>query len=53
MEFEIIFKNNINIYINKIVSKVKKISDFNIVLKLININNIEDKNIFLNSLAKL
>jgi len=52
MEFEIIFKKNINEYINKILSKIKKISDFDNVIKLINIKKIDDKNIFLNSLSK-
>ena len=52
MEFEIIFKKNINEYINKILSKIKKISNFDNVIKLINIKNIDDKNIFLNSLTK-
>ena len=52
MEFEIIFQKNINEYINKILSKIQKISDFDNVIKLINIKNINDKNIFLNSLTK-
>ena len=52
MNFEIIFQKNINEYINKILSKIQKISDFDNVIKLINIKNIDDKNIFLNSLTK-
>ena len=53
MDFERIFKDNINEYINKITSKIEKFSDFDIVIKLINIKNIENKNIFLNSLSKI
>ena len=52
MEFENIFKKNINEYINKILSKIQKITDFDNVIKLINIKKIDDKNIFLNSLTK-
>ena len=52
MKFENIFKENINEYINKIFSKIKKISDFQNVIKLINIKNIGDKNIYFNSLEK-
>ena len=51
IEFEIRFRDNINEYINKIFSKIKNISEFDNVLKLINIKNI-NKNIFLNSLTK-
>ena len=53
MNFESIFKENINEYINKITSKIEKISDFDIVIKIINIKNIENKNILLNSLTKI
>ena len=52
MNFEIIFERNLSEYINKIISKIKEISNFDKVIKLINIDNIQDKNIFLNSLAK-
>jgi len=53
MNFESIFKENINEYINKIISKIESIYDFDIVIKLINIKNIENKNILLNSLTKI
>jgi len=53
MNFESIFKENINEYINKITSKIESIYDFDIVIKLINIKNIENKNILLNSLTKI
>ena len=46
MNFENIFKDNINEYINKITSKIQRFSDFDTVIKLINIKNIENKNIF-------
>ena len=52
MKFEIIFKKNIGEYINKIVSKIKDIYNFDKIIKLININNIEDKKIFLDALKK-
>jgi len=52
MEFENIFKNNVSEYINKILSKIQKIYDFDNVIKLINIKNIDDKDIFLNLLRK-
>ena len=53
MEFEIIFQKNINEYINKILSKIQNISDFDNAIKLINIKKINDKNIYLNSLTKI
>ena len=52
MNFEIIFWKKISDYINKITSKIQKISDFDIAIKLININNIFDKNILLKSLSE-
>jgi aspartyl/asparaginyl-tRNA synthetase len=52
MNFEIIFKENIVEYINKITSKIKTISDFELIIKLINIKNISEKNIYLDSLNK-
>ena len=47
MNFEIIFKESINEYIDKIVAKVKSIFNFETVIELINIKNITDKKIFL------
>jgi hypothetical protein len=52
MNFEIIFKENIVEYINKITSKIKTIFDFELIIKLINIKNISEKNIYLDSLNK-
>ena len=52
MNFENIFKENIAEYINKILSKIKDISNFDTIIKLINIDNLEDKNIFLDFLKK-
>ena len=49
MNFELILKENINEYIEKLISRIKTISNFDII-KLINIENIKIKNIFLNSL---
>ena len=44
--FEIIFKYDINGYISKIMSKIKTISDFDII-KLINFENFDNKDIIL------
>ena len=52
MNFEIIFKDNINEYITKIISKIKNISNFEAAIKLINIKNIEEKKSSLNCLNK-
>lgn len=54
MNFEIIFERNISEYINKIISKIKEIFNFDKVLKLINIDNTrqEHRGVFLNSLSK-
>ena len=52
MDFENIFKNNIDDYIKKIFSKIKNISHFSSIIKLINIKNIENKNIILEFLNK-
>ena len=52
MNFENIFKENMNEYINKLMSKIKTIANFDIIIKLININNIAEKSIFLYSLNK-
>ena len=53
MNFEIIFKDNINEYITKIISKIKNISNFEAAIKLINIKNIQDKKSLLNCLNKI
>ena len=47
MNFEYIFKNNINEYIYKIFAKVKNIPNFNKVIQLINIKTLKNKNIYL------
>ena len=52
IKFELIFKENIHKYIEKIVSKIQKISDFENIIKLINFDLIDNKNIILDSLAK-
>ena len=52
MEFESIFKENIADYINKLFEKIKKISNFEKIIKLINVKNLSDKNILLDSLKK-
>ena len=53
MNFEIIFKENISEYINKIMSKIEDIDNLEKIIRLINIKNITDKNIFLDSLKKI
>ena len=52
IKFELIFKENIHKYISKIVSKIQKISDFENIIKLINFDLVEKKNIILDSLVK-
>ena len=52
MNFEKIFKEKIVEYINKITSKIKTIADFELIIKLINIKNISEKNVYLDSLNK-
>ena len=52
MNFEKIFKDNISEYIKKFIEKIKDIQNFDTVIKLINIKNIENKNIYLESLKK-
>ena len=52
MNFECIFKDYINDYIKTFFEKIKKIQNFNTIFQLINIKNIEHKNIFLDSLNK-
>lgn len=43
--FELKFKNNIGAYLEIFFSKVKHLKDLVILLKLININNLSDKNL--------
>ena len=50
MNFEKIFKINIEQYIKKLMSKVKTFADLDIIIKLINIDNISEKNKFLDIL---
>jgi len=52
MNFEKIFEGNIMEYINKLTSKIKDNVDFELIIKLINIKNINEKNIYLDSLNK-
>ena len=52
MNFELIFKENISEYINKIFSKINNISDFDTIIDLINIERLEDKTSFLDSVKK-
>ena len=42
-QFEKIFKDDLQNYILKIVNKIKKITDLDIIIKLINLNNLEDE----------
>ena len=42
LRFELIFKNNIIEFLNKIISKIKNISNFDTVIEIININLIPD-----------
>ena len=50
MNFEKIFKNNIEKYISKIFCKIDNIFNFGTAIKLINIKYIENKDIFFNLL---
>ena len=43
LEFEKIFKDNINDFLNKIVSKINTTFNFGIIMDLIDIENIKDK----------
>ena len=52
MNFEYIFKDYIVEYIKKLFDKIKDIRSFDTVIKLINIKNIKNKNIYLDSLKK-
>ena len=50
--FDKIFKDNISEYIKKILEKIKDIPHFNKIIKIIDIEKIEDKNIYLDLLKK-
>ena len=50
INFEKIFNKKIKEYINKLISKVKTINDFGIMLNLINVERISEKNIYLEAL---
>ena len=52
MDFEKIFEKNLHEYVNKIVSKIESIENFDIVIKLFNIENISEKDMFLEALNK-
>ena len=52
MNFEIIFKDNIAEYIKKFMEKIKVIQNFDTVIKLINVKNLESKNLYLDPLKK-
>ena len=52
IKFELVFKENIHKYISKIVSKIRKMSDFENIIKLINFNLIKNRNIILDALVK-
>ena len=45
LEFELIFKNNIKEFLEKIISKIKNISNFGTVIELIDIKRISKENI--------
>ena len=50
--FENIFKEYIYEYIKKFIDKIKNIPNLDTVIKLINVNNLKEKRIFLDSLNK-
>jgi len=52
MNFEYIFKDNISEYIKKFIEKINNIPNFDTVIQLINIRNLQDKNIYLDLLNK-
>ena len=52
LKFELVFKENIHKYIDKIVSKIKRISDFENIIKLFNFKLFKNKNIILDALVK-
>ena len=52
MNSETIFKDNISEYNKKIIGKIKDIPNFDSIIKVINKENLEDKNYILDSLKK-
>jgi hypothetical protein len=52
MNFEYIFKDNISEYIKKFIEKINNIPNFDTVIQLINIRNLQEKNIYLDLLNK-
>ena len=52
MNFESIFRDKISEYIKKIFDKIKDIQNFKPIIELININELTNKNIFLEPLNK-
>ena len=52
MEFESIFKDKLREYIKKIMDKIKTIKNFIPTIELINIDKLDDKNLFLEILNK-
>ena len=52
MNFENIFADNIAEYIEKFIEKIKDIPNFDTIIKLINVKNLENKKIYLNPLKK-
>ncbi len=50
--FESIFKDNIAEYIEKFIEKIKYIQNFDTIMKLINVKDLENKTIYLNPLKK-
>ena len=52
MEFESIFKDKLPEYIKKIIDKIKTVKNFIPTIELINIDNLDNKNLFLDILNK-
>ena len=52
MNYEKIFKNNISDCIKKFIEKINNIQNFDNVIQLINIKNLDNKNIYLDLLNK-
>ena len=44
LKFELIFRDKISDYLNKLISKINNISDFDTIINLINIEDVKDKN---------